>query len=155
MLTIDPVVNALTTLLVTLDPPGLAPIFLGLTVGMTRPQRKQVALRGSLIADCAPDENYFRIIGVIFNSQEQWATTADPVAALDQIGRMGGLSPEAIDACTNDDATIQKILGRAQEAQSVYGINSTPSFVINGQVVKGTLPYEEYDQILKDMLPKS
>ena len=50
MLTIDLVVNAITTLLVTIDPPGLAPIFLGLTVGMTRPQRKQVALRGSLIA---------------------------------------------------------------------------------------------------------
>jgi protein-disulfide isomerase len=115
----------------------------------------KVALRGSLIADCAPDENYFRILGVIFNSQEQWATTADPVAALDQIGRMGGLSAEAIETCTNDDALIQKILGRAQEAQNLYGINSTPSFVINGQVVKGTLSYEEYDQILKDMLPKS
>jgi multiple antibiotic resistance protein len=50
MLNIDLVVNAITTLLVTIDPPGLAPIFLGLTVGMTRPQRKQVALRGSLIA---------------------------------------------------------------------------------------------------------
>ena len=50
MLNIDLVVNALTTLLVTIDPPGLAPIFLGLTVGMTRPQRKQVALRGSIIA---------------------------------------------------------------------------------------------------------
>lgn len=115
----------------------------------------KVALRGSLIAACGPDENYFRIIGVIFNSQEQWATTADPVAALDQIGRMGGLSAEAIDACTNDDALIQKILARAQEAQNLYGINSTPSFVINGQVVKGTLPYEEYDAILKEMLPKS
>ena len=115
----------------------------------------KVALRGSLIAACGPDENYFRIVGVIFNSQEQWATTADPVAALDQIGRMGGLSAEAIDACTNDDALIQKILARAQEAQNLYGINSTPSFVINGQVVKGTLPYEEYDAILKEMLPKS
>ncbi|MGX5722512.1 MarC family protein [Shinella zoogloeoides] len=52
MLNIDLLVNAVTTLLVTLDPPGLAPIFLGLTVGMTRPQRKQVALRGSLIAFC-------------------------------------------------------------------------------------------------------
>lgn len=115
----------------------------------------KVALRGSLIAECVPEDNFFRVIGVIFNSQEQWATTADPVAALDQIGRMGGLSAEAIEACTNDNATIQKILGRAQEAQTLYGINSTPSFVINGQVVKGTLPYEEYDQILKDMLPKS
>lgn len=44
------VVNALTTMLVTLDPPGLAPIFLGLTVGMNRAERKQVALRGSIIA---------------------------------------------------------------------------------------------------------
>jgi multiple antibiotic resistance protein len=50
MLTTDTVINAITTLLVTIDPPGLAPIFLGLTVGMTRAQRKQVALRGSLIA---------------------------------------------------------------------------------------------------------
>jgi multiple antibiotic resistance protein len=41
-----------TSRVVTIDPPGLAPIFLGLTVGMTRPQRKQVALRGSLIAFC-------------------------------------------------------------------------------------------------------
>ncbi|KXG86600.1 MarC family protein [Agrobacterium bohemicum] len=42
--------NALTTMLVTLDPPGLAPVFLALTVGMTRAQRGQVALRGSIIA---------------------------------------------------------------------------------------------------------
>ena len=52
MATADILVNAFTTLLVTLDPPGLAPVFLGLTVGMTRQQRKQVALRGSLIAFC-------------------------------------------------------------------------------------------------------
>lgn len=44
------VVNAMATLLVTLDPPGLAPIFLGLTVGMNRAERTQVALRGSIIA---------------------------------------------------------------------------------------------------------
>ncbi|SCX00999.1 inner membrane protein [Agrobacterium sp. DSM 25558] len=42
--------NALTTMLVTLDPPGLAPVFLALTAGMTRAQRGQVALRGSIIA---------------------------------------------------------------------------------------------------------
>ncbi len=44
------VVHAVATLLVTLDPPGLAPIFLGLTVGMNRSERTQVALRGSIIA---------------------------------------------------------------------------------------------------------
>ncbi len=50
MASADTLVNAFTTLIVTLDPPGLAPVFLGLTVGMTRAQRRHVAIRGSLIA---------------------------------------------------------------------------------------------------------
>lgn len=45
----DLLINALTTLLVTIDPIGLAPIFLGLTAGMTRAQRFQVASRGCII----------------------------------------------------------------------------------------------------------
>jgi multiple antibiotic resistance protein len=50
MATADALINAMTTMLVTLDPPGLAPVFLGLTVGMTAAQRRQVAFRGSMIA---------------------------------------------------------------------------------------------------------
>lgn len=50
MSSIDFLVNAFTTLIVTIDPPGMAPLFLGLTQGMTRIERRQVAARGSLIA---------------------------------------------------------------------------------------------------------
>lgn len=44
--------SALVTLLVTLDPPGLAPIFLSLTRGMSESERKQVAVRACIIAFC-------------------------------------------------------------------------------------------------------
>jgi multiple antibiotic resistance protein len=47
---IDYVASALVTLLVTLDPPALAPIFISLTRGMTGAERRQVAVRASLIA---------------------------------------------------------------------------------------------------------
>jgi multiple antibiotic resistance protein len=50
MATADTIMSAFTTLLVTLDPPGLAPIFLGLTAGLDRAQRRHVAVRGTLIA---------------------------------------------------------------------------------------------------------
>jgi len=50
MASVDTLVSALTTLLVTVDPPGLAPLFLGLTQGMSTLQRRTVAIRGSLIA---------------------------------------------------------------------------------------------------------
>lgn len=41
--------SAAVTLLVTVDPPGLAPIFLGVTAGMGVADRRQVAWRASLI----------------------------------------------------------------------------------------------------------
>lgn len=46
----DLVISAFTTLIVMFDPPGLAAIFLGLTVNMSRSERFQVALRACLIA---------------------------------------------------------------------------------------------------------
>ena len=45
----DTLLNAFVTLLVTIDPPGLAPLFLALTGGMTRAERLQVASRASII----------------------------------------------------------------------------------------------------------
>ena len=42
--------SAFVTILVTLDPAGLAPIFLSVTRGMTAAQRRGVAVRASLIA---------------------------------------------------------------------------------------------------------
>jgi multiple antibiotic resistance protein len=42
--------TAFVTLLVTLDPPGLAPVFIGLTLGMTRAAQREVALRATIIA---------------------------------------------------------------------------------------------------------
>ncbi|WP_075996469.1 MarC family protein [Salaquimonas pukyongi] len=50
MLDFDIILNAFVTLAVTIDPPGLAPIFLALTSGMNRTQRYSVALRSVAIA---------------------------------------------------------------------------------------------------------
>ena len=47
---LDFTTSALVTLLVTLDPPGLAPIFLSLTRGMSPAERRQVAIRACIIA---------------------------------------------------------------------------------------------------------
>ena len=46
----DFIISALVTLIVTVDPPGLAPIFLSLTPGMSAASRRKVAGRAVLIA---------------------------------------------------------------------------------------------------------
>jgi len=50
MFEIDAIINAFATLFVTIDPIGLAPIFLGLTAGMSRSERYAVAIRAVIIA---------------------------------------------------------------------------------------------------------
>ncbi|MCK5748861.1 MAG: MarC family protein [Oricola sp.] len=50
MMNADLLINAVVTLFVTIDPPGLAPLFLAVTAGMNRAERGQVALRASVIA---------------------------------------------------------------------------------------------------------
>ncbi len=45
----EAVFNAFVTLLVTVDPPGLAPLFLALTTGMNRSERNQVGVRAAII----------------------------------------------------------------------------------------------------------
>lgn len=46
----EAIFNAFVTILVTIDPPGLAPLFLALTGGMNRAERMQVANRASAIS---------------------------------------------------------------------------------------------------------
>jgi multiple antibiotic resistance protein len=53
--------NAFVTLLVTIDPPAIAPMFLALTVGMTAAERRKVALRATVIATLALA--FFALVG--------------------------------------------------------------------------------------------
>jgi multiple antibiotic resistance protein len=49
----DFISNAFATLLVTIDPPAIAPMFLALTMGMNAGEKRQVAARATLIAALA------------------------------------------------------------------------------------------------------
>lgn len=50
MISFDLMLNAFVTLFVTIDPIGLAPLFLGVTDGLSRSERRLVGLRACVIA---------------------------------------------------------------------------------------------------------
>tara|TARA_R110002051_G_scaffold61624_2_gene112872 strand:+ start:5151 stop:5783 length:633 start_codon:yes stop_codon:yes gene_type:complete len=50
MTEIPALIAAFTTLFIIIDPPGLAPLFVALTQGMTSAQRRTIALRACIIA---------------------------------------------------------------------------------------------------------
>jgi protein-disulfide isomerase len=62
----------------------------------------ETALKAAVIAHCAGPERYPTFVDVFFNQQESWARAGDPVAALKQLAKLGGLAETEIDACLAD-----------------------------------------------------
>lgn len=105
----------------------------------------KVALSATLLAHCVRGEAYFNLLDVLFRSQNDWARASDPVLALRQIGRTAGLEEAAIDSCVNDQAAIDRIVARFKEATDKFQVNSTPSFIINGVMQSGALPFDDFE----------
>jgi len=108
-----------------------------------------VALRAGMLARCAGDETYFDFIDAVFASQRQWLTAEDPVAELVGMSRMMGMSPDAIEACLQDEALADRILALRVAANERYGIEATPTFVVNGEVVSGNLPPDSFVALIE------
>jgi protein-disulfide isomerase len=68
------------------------------------------------------------------------------------IGRQAGLSAQAVEDCVNDQAMLDKIVADRKYAAEVLKIEGTPTFFINGEMIAGELPFEEFDKKIKSQL---
>lgn len=74
-------------------------------------------------------------------------------ARLYAMADVAGLDAEAFDACYRDPATAETVV--AQRAAGLRaGIDSTPSFLINGTLLLGAQPYSEFQAALNAALAK-
>ena len=58
---------------------------------------------------------------------------SDPTDGLRRIARLGGMSDDQFDKCMANDALSQQIVNGEYEAKQKYGVDSTPTFFINGK----------------------
>lgn len=115
----------------------------------------QLALRAAAAANCIEGDAFFGFLDVLFQNQEKWAHSNDPLKALQQLAALAGLNPDGFEACINDDAQITRILEKQTDGRDRYSIASTPSFVVNGTLVQGALPYDEFNAALEQAASKA
>ncbi|MEO3428416.1 thioredoxin domain-containing protein [Pelagibius sp. CAU 1746] len=115
----------------------------------------QLALRAAAAANCIEGDAFFGFLDVLFKNQEKWAHSGDPLKALQQLAALAGLGPDAFEACINDEAQITRILELQTDGRDRYSIASTPSFVVNGTLVQGALPYDEFNAALEQAASKA
>lgn len=109
------------------------------------------------MARCLPRESYFQFLDLLWRNQDKWDPefrVPDVHAGLVAMGRIAGLSADKVDACISNQAEGQKIAEVGQEATQKYGINSVPSFVIDGQVRQFPGEWQEMETYLNGLLKK-
>lgn len=91
-----------------------------------------LALRASMMAQCAGPDRYFGFLDLLFSRQQVWATAKDPLEGLAAIGKIGGMSDEQFKACLTDKSVEQAVLSDALEGEKTYAVRSTPTIFIDG-----------------------
>lgn len=97
-----------------------------------------VAAAGFLLARCAGPDKYFTVVDQVFRSQPRW-TQGNIKPILAEIGATNGVDAAHFDACLQDQAAVDAVVGRAKRAAEQDGVNSTPTLFINGRKID-TIP---------------
>jgi protein-disulfide isomerase len=112
------------------------------------------AAAGSMLARCIAKDDpqkYFAAIHTLFKQQETWVMgkTSEQLAL---IGKQAGLSGPEVETCLKDQALLDKIAADQKYANEVLKVNSTPTFFINGEMVKGEVSFEDLKKKIDPLL---
>jgi protein-disulfide isomerase len=98
---------------------------------------EQRAMAAAMVARCVDPARYFGFVDILFRDQQTWAKSKDVLGELQVRAALAGLSTADFNACLNNRALMDGIQKRAMEGEQQYGIQSTPSFIINGKKFEG------------------
>jgi protein-disulfide isomerase len=112
------------------------------------------AAAGSMLARCIAKDDagkYFAVVDMLFRQQSDWVMK-NTTETLTRIGKQAGLSQQAVEDCLKDQALLDKIAADQKYASEVLKVDSTPTFFINGEKIKGEASFEAFDKVIKPLL---
>jgi protein-disulfide isomerase len=106
----------------------------------------QLALVAAMVARALPPERYEPFVTSLLTTQDRWAFRRDtnPTEELFKLAALAGMSRATFDATIRDDGLKQAILAAQADAEKQFNVNSTPSFIMNGKLTAGAVPYDAF-----------
>ncbi|MEW5929296.1 MAG: thioredoxin domain-containing protein [Gemmatimonadota bacterium] len=102
-------------------------------------------------AECAAEQNRFwEMHDLLFAKQQAWKSSRAPAQLFDGYARQLELDGGRFASCYREDrgGSRTDLHNRAADA---LRIRATPSFFINGRLVEGALPAEQFRQVLSTL----
>ena len=108
------------------------------------------ARRAAIYAECAAEQGKFWTFhDVLYNSQKSWTKMTTVDQYFSQLAVLLGVDGVRLSACVNGGTMEARISKDIKEGNSL-GVNSTPTFFVNGKMVVGGQSFkEEIQKILK------
>jgi protein-disulfide isomerase len=112
----------------------------------------QVALTAAMVARALPAERYEPFIMALLASQDHWAFAqgVDSTAEIWKTAALAGMSKATFDATVADIGFRDGILAAQKADATRWGIDSTPSFIVNGQKHAGEMSYDTFAKLVPD-----
>jgi protein-disulfide isomerase len=111
------------------------------------------AITAAMLVRCiagSDTKKYFDALAQSFILQP--ALLAQPLETLQTIGHRFGMDEAAVETCVKDQAQLDKLRSDLQFASEQLKVEVTPTFFINGAMLKGTMTFEELDKKLVPLL---
>jgi len=105
-----------------------------------------------MLARCAPESQFFPMVDVLFQQQRAWATASNGQEALLQIARLAGFTQESFEACLTNQKLLDDVNAVRTKAAEEFGVQSTPTFIINGKRYPGNMSIEIMSAIIDPLL---
>ena len=102
----------------------------------------QLAAAGFMLARCASPDKYFPLIETLFASQRDWVVQ-HPLDPLLVIAKQAGFTKETFEACLTNQKILDGIEQVRDQGAKQFGVDSTPTFFVNGKRVAGDVSIEE------------
>lgn len=112
------------------------------------------AAAGSMLSRCIANGDaakYFAVTDMLFRQQNDWVVK-NTTETLTRIGKQAGLTQQQVEACLKDQALLDKIAADQKYASDVLKVDSTPTFFINGEKIKGETSFEEFAKKINPLL---
>ena len=107
-----------------------------------------LAMGAAMLARCAPDDKYFAFLSLLYEQQKTWAYSDKPAEALLAIAKQVGFTQESFEACLTNQELLDGLTSVRQRAADNFGVKSTPTFFINGEIFRGARTIEEFAEKL-------
>ena len=109
-------------------------------------------LWASMLARCGGEAGFYPMVDQFLKRQQEWSRDPDVAGQLQKIGRINGLSSDQMRACLSDREYAETLVSAYQTNAEEDGIQSTPSFVINGELHTGSMAFDEFSALVDQHL---